>query len=45
MTLAYMVLLEFYKSQCDRDYYAPVWDEELEIQHPAKDHASILKSV
>ena len=45
MTLAYMVLLEFYKSQCDRDYYVPVLDKEIEIQHPAEDHAGILKSV
>ena len=45
MTLAYMVLLEFYKGQCDKDYCAPVLDEEIEVQHPAEDHAGILKSV
>ena len=45
MTLAYMVFLEFYKGQCDKDYCAPVLDEEIEVQHPAEDHAGILKSV
>lgn len=41
MTLAYMVLLEFYKSQYI-EIIVLLFDEETEVQHPAEDHAGIL---